>query len=226
MAPVFIYLTGADGTGKSTQAGLLLQRFKALDMPCRHLWLRFPFLCSLPLLAYARWRGYSWHETNDGVELGYWEFERSWLLCRVLPLAVLADAALASLFAVYLPLWTGTTIVCERYVLDMLVDLSIATRIGLHDSRVLRSLLRLVPSRTLIVGLTAPEHVVAHRRPGLQHDRKLGAKLSTYTEAFEAIVCPVISTVESVECVHEEIFRLVSVHIAAHDPGPPGALGP
>jgi hypothetical protein len=212
--PTFIYLAGADGTGKSTQAGLLLGRLDQLGISCRHLWLRFPFLFSLPLLAYARCRGYSWHEVTGGIGHGYWEFRHSWLLCRLLPLTVLADAALASLFVVYLPLWTGITIVCERYVLDMLVDLSIATGILMADSWALRSLLKLLPAGALVIGLTAPENLVASRRPDLEHDRRLGTKLSTYEEVFEALVCPVIPTADSVFRVHERVFQLVSTYHA------------
>ena len=161
--PACIYLAGADGTGKTTQARLLVRRLGQLGVPCRHLWLRFPFLFSLPLLVYARWRHFSWRERVGGAAHGYWDFRRSWLLRRILPLTVLADAALASLFAVYRPLRTGTIIVCERYVLDMLVDLSIATGTRLADSRVLRLLAELLPTGALVIGLTAPQSLIASR---------------------------------------------------------------
>ena len=208
--PAFLYLVGADGTGKSTQARLLLGRLDELGVPCRRLWLRFPFFLSLPLLAYARCRGYSWHELNDGIDHGYWEFRQSWLLCRILPLTVLADAALASLFAVYLPLSKGVTIICERYVLDMLVDLSVATGIRMADSWALRSLVKLLPAGALPIGLTATEDLVAGRRRDLGYDRKLGAKLAAYEEVFEALRCPIVSVTAPISQVHEQVFDLVS----------------
>jgi hypothetical protein len=210
--PTFIYLVGADGTGKSTQAGLLVERLDQLGIPCRHIWLRFPFVLSLPLLAYARWRGFSWHESVHGIDHGYWEFRQSWLLRRILPLTVLADAALASLSLRCLPRWAGITIVCERYVLDMLVDLSIATGLQAADSWALRMLPRLLPSGALVIGLTAPIDLVTGRRRDLACDRSLRAKLSAYQQLFEALTYPVLSTADSVWCVHEQVLQLVRTH--------------
>lgn len=210
--PACIYLAGADGTGKTTQARLLLKRLGQLGVPCRHLWLRFPFLSSLPLLVYARWRRFSWRERTGGAAHGYWDFRRSWLLRHVLPLTVLGDAALASVSAVYLPLWRGTTIVCERYVLDMAVDLSIATGMGIAHSWELRALVGLLPDRTLVIGLTAPERLVAGRRWDLEHDRTLGAKLAAYQEIFEALQCPVVSAVAPISHVHDQVFSLVNAY--------------
>ena len=92
----FIYITGCDGTGKSTQARLLLAQLKASGIKARHLWLRYPFFLSLPLLAYARLRGYSWREKTGDMEYSYWDFHRSWLMRTIFPWALLLDAALAT----------------------------------------------------------------------------------------------------------------------------------
>jgi hypothetical protein len=208
----FIYITGADGTGKSTHAHLLCQHLQRRGIRCRHLWLRFPFFCSLPLLAYARLRGYSWHEVTDGIDHGYWDFRRSWLMRRVFPVALLIDATVASFFKVHLPLGMGRTIVCERYVLDMLVDLQSGMRRSLLDSWEYGGFLRLLPRGALVVGLVAPEPVVIQRRPDLQHDRLFGAKLSAYAALFQRIDCPVVETVQPEEEVRERIEELARTH--------------
>src|SRR5690606_9788348 len=112
----FIYITGCDGTGKTTQANLLLKHLEAAGGRPRHLWLRFPFFLTLPLLVYARLRGFSWYEEHDGVRQGYWNFRRSWVLRTLFPWVLLVDATLAAVVKVHLPLWMGRTIVCERFV--------------------------------------------------------------------------------------------------------------
>jgi hypothetical protein len=125
-----VCLAGVDGTGKSTQARSLAAHLAENGARVSMVWLRFPHLSCAPLLAYARWRGYSREETVDGARHGYWEFDRSWLMSRVFPWFLLFDAWLLALLKVYLPLARGRTVLCDRCVLDTLVDLMA----GLADS--------------------------------------------------------------------------------------------
>jgi thymidylate kinase len=191
----FVYLAGADGTGKSTHARLLVQGLQARGIRCRHLWLRFPFFLSVPLLAYARWRGHSWYEVHDGIRYGYWDFAGSWLMREVFPWILLLDAAMAALLRVYLPLWLGATIVCERFVLDMLADLAIALDDPALHRRVPGKLyLRLLPDPSEIVILDLDARTARHRRPDLQLDQQLEARLETYHRLANVCNLPQMST--------------------------------
>jgi thymidylate kinase len=179
--PRFIYISGCDGTGKSTQARLLLARLEALGRQPRHLWLRFPFLLSLPLLAYARWHGYSWHEQTGTARHGYWDFRHSWPLRALLPWVLLFDAMLAALRKVYLPLWLGRTIVCERFALDILVDLSVALDdAGLHRRLPGRLFLHLIPRGAALIVLDLDAETIRARRADLRADRRLEARLDVF----------------------------------------------
>lgn len=195
--------------GKSTQAELLLESLQAQGVRCRHLWLRFPFFLSLPLLVYARWRGYSWHEVTGEVDHGYWNFRGSWLMRQVFPRVLFIDAVAASVFKVYLPLKLGYTIVCERYVLDMMVDLSIATQNSHFYSDGLDCFLKLLPEDALVIGMDAPESVVLARRPDLQHDRQIGMKISAYKVLFQSLEFQIIETRNTVEQVYKQVLDLV-----------------
>ena len=204
----FIYFAGADGTGKTTYAQQLCDHLQQRGTRCTRLWLRFPFFFSLPLLAYARLRGYSWHEVTDGIDHGYWDFQSSWLLRRVFPVVLLVDATVAAFFKVHLPLRRGRIIVCERYVLDMVVDLHLATQRPLLGAWEHGRLLSLLPKEALVIGMVAPKPLVTTRRPDLQHDRRLDAKLSAYEALFRIIDCPVVETVGPQEQVQERIAEL------------------
>ena len=122
----FIYITGCDGTGKTTQVCLLLEKLQAAgvkDPPC---------LATLPIFLQPAAVGLrplarlSWYEQSGDIKHGYWDFSRSRLLQNILPWLLLLDASLAGFTKIYLPIWRGETVICERFVLDMLVDLSLA----------------------------------------------------------------------------------------------------
>lgn len=126
IVPRCIHLAGADGTGKSTQARILSDLLRSQNTSVRYVWLRWPRLFSLPLLVYARLRGYSWKETVDGHPHGYWDFAGSWVMSRVYPWLLWIDALLYSAPNVYIPLLFGQRVVCDRFVVDTLADLMTA----------------------------------------------------------------------------------------------------
>jgi hypothetical protein len=206
--PRFIYITGCDGTGKSTQARLLVEQLRNKGLNVKHIWLRFPFIFSLPMLFYARLRGFSWFEETDNVKHGYWDFRRSWFLCKVFPWVLLADATLAALWHIYLPLWAGSSIVCERFVLDMLVDLSIAC----GNSSICRSTLgnffiNLIPLEADVFVLDLDESSIRSRRMDLRYDHKLVERLEAYHYLTAHCDFVQISSLPSVEHVNK-IIRL------------------
>lgn len=189
--PRFIYVTGCDGTGKSTQVNRLIERLTAAGKEPIHLWLRFPFLFSLPLLAYARWAGFSRSEQIDGTTYGYWHFDRSWLLRTLLPWILLFDTALFGLWKVHLPLllWRMThpkrVIVCERFALDTLVDLAVGLNAvdGAHSlfrQPIGKLFCQLLPRDISVTFLDLDAQTARARRPDLIHDQRLEMRLQAF----------------------------------------------
>jgi len=201
----FIYITGCDGTGKTTQTCLLLEKLQAAGVRTRHVWLRFPFCFSLPLLAYARWRGLSWYEQSGAIRHGYWDFSRSRLLRDILPWLLLLDASLAGFTKIYLPIWRGETVVCERFVLDILVDLSVAIRDPFLSSRLPGKLfLNLIPDNAKIVILDLDDETICNRRPNLVFDHALASRLEAYRLLATQLKLPVIDSHQSIHAVRQE----------------------
>ncbi|MDQ4077549.1 MAG: thymidylate kinase-like protein [Chloroflexota bacterium] len=209
--PSFIYITGCDGTGKTTQARLLIDHLQALGVQPKHLWLRFPFLLSIPLLAYARWRGYSWYEEADGTRHGYWEFQNSSLLRALLPWTLLVDAALAALIKIYVPLALGRTIVCERFALDMVVDLSVAFKeVGFYRRLPGKLYRQLLPKDTRVMILDLDVDTIRARRQDLRVDRRLEDRLQSFRTISSAYALPVLPSTRPAAEVHRSLCEQIS----------------
>jgi thymidylate kinase len=208
--PHFIYLCGCDGTGKSTQAKKLLAHLQNIGLKPHHLWLRFSFFFSLPLLVYARWHGLSWFEEINGLKYGYWDFGRSRLLQLFLPWTLFFDAALAAVVKIYLPLGLGQTVVCERFVLDMLADLMVAFNDpNLHRRLPGRLYPYLLPRQAAMVMLDLDAATIRARRPDLQADRRLEARLEAFRRLAADQKLTLVSSQLSVTAVEQSIWAIV-----------------
>ena len=208
MVPRFIYITGCDGTGKTTQACLMIKYLASQGIETQHVWLRFPFLFSIPLLAYARLRGFSWYEVADGVRHGYWNFRSSWILGTFLPWSLLIDAFLSALANIYIPLWMGKTIVCDRFAYDMLVDLTIAfADPGIRCKVPGRLFPLILPRDTKTVVLDLDVETIISRRPDLSTDRNLKDKLSLYREFARDFSLPLYSSRDPIQYLNERIIE-------------------
>ena len=209
----FFYLCGCDGTGKSTQTKQLLAHLQSQGIEPQHLWLRFPFLLSLPLLLYARLRGFSSYEEHDGVRHGYWHFRSSWLLRTLLPWTVLLDATWAALRKIYWPLWKGQTIVCERFVFDMLIDLEVGCDdLGLHQ-RLPGPLYRyLLPKNSKVVVLDLDAQTIRQRRADLQSDKRLDIRLERFRALAKDYELTVLSSQLSITELAHQVQKAMGIN--------------
>jgi thymidylate kinase len=181
--PRCVHLAGVDGSGKTTQARAIMALLEAQGVRARYVWLRFPHLFCAPLLAYARLRGFSHREMLDGHQHGYWDFASSRLMSRLFPWLLLVDTFLVALFRIYWPLMLGYKLVCDRFAVDVLVDLMA----GLGDSQFDRRLpgrlyLALLPHDTRVVVLDLDTQTAQRRSSRLRGDRSHGQRRQLYLE--------------------------------------------
>jgi thymidylate kinase len=226
--PRCLHLAGVDGTGKTTQAKAILSLFQQQGLAARLVWLRFPRLFCTPLLVYARLRGYSRQEIVNGHRHGYWDFTDSWLMSKVFPWVLLVDTFLMALFKIYLPLWLGRTLVCDRFVVDILVDLMVGLRDEHFDQRLPgRLFLALLPEDTQIVILDLDTRTARQRSRELEGDRSHPRRRAMYLDMASRRGWAVVSTDRSVA----ETTRLLAELIVGDDSAPqrgkePGTVQP
>jgi hypothetical protein len=209
-APRLIALIGPDGVGKST----FVQRFVASVIAeggkAKRVWLRFPHIVSLPILAYCRLTGLSYYYEREGTRYGRWEMWRSrWVSC-LFPWFQLVDAVLCLVFKVHIPLRLGQTIVCDRFIHDILVDIMIGIRDDrLYDKLVGRLFLRLVPGWARVVCIDSPAEVVFKRRPSLRHDAPWQARRALYRQLSDTVEIPTVDNSQSIEVTEEALQKLL-----------------
>lgn len=223
--PRCIYLAGVDGTGKTTQARAILAMFRQQNIPVRYVWLRFPRLFSVPFLIYARWRGYSHREWVNGHQHGYWNFSHSWLMSTLFPWILWLDTVLLTLIKVYLPLRLGYTLVCDRFVVDILADLMTGLDDLRFDERIPgRLFLDLLPQWTKVVILDLDTETVRQRSPELKGDRSHAQRRKVYLELARRHCLPILSTAPSIEAIRvrliDEIAGRASPERSAEEPIP------
>jgi thymidylate kinase/predicted nucleotidyltransferase len=206
---LLIHLAGVDGSGKTTQALRLLEAFEVRGLSASFAWVRFPRLFSIPFLVYARLRRYSWRETVNGVEHGYWDFRRSPLMTVVFPWALWIDTFLMALIKVYLPLLSGRVVVCDRFVVDILADLMIA----LDDRNFARRLpgrlfLALLPRSSRVVVLDIETSLARQRSPDLEGDKTHARRREIYLVLAESQRWPVVSSAQTLEATAGQLQHL------------------
>jgi thymidylate kinase len=117
-----ICFSGLDGTGKSVHALKLSHLLKLENYSCKCIHGRWDPSLSYPFLAFLRLIGITRKIKKGNLQY----LERS--LNRVKPISLLweffivVDETIATFFKVTLPLMSGTTVICDRYVYDVIAD--------------------------------------------------------------------------------------------------------
>ena len=164
---LLVAFSGVDGSGKSTQIRLLEQQLSSSGVKVMHIRCRWRPVLSLPLLGVLRRLGYARVHIGGGsyiVETRMPEgggLASLWVILTQLENLVKTGIKLAFSSLI------GRIVICDRYVLDMLVD----GMAGLHDrpdrNRLGFQLLRLFPRPNYAFFMDIDPEVAFKRKPDL-----------------------------------------------------------
>jgi thymidylate kinase len=210
--PRCIHLAGVDGTGKTTQARAILSWLQGQGIAVRYVWLRFPCIFSTPFRVYARLRGYSRRETVAGHQHGYWDFGSSWLMSRIFPWALLLDTLVVALVKIYVPLWRDYTVICDRFIVDILVDLLAGLDDNCFDERLPGRLFwALLPRSARVVVFDLDTQTAQRRCPELGGDRTHSKRRAIYLDIARRRRLPVVIASDSVDGVFFQLEDEIAV---------------
>ena len=178
--PEYYYITGSDGSGKSTFLKDIEKHFQDKGKNTKHIWLRSPKILSKPLMAYCRVVGLTEYKTIDGIRYGGHEFYKSKFVSWLFPILQLID------FKILLTLKrkkinNSEIVLFDRFALDTLADLMVDThRFDLHKTGIGRAFINIIPDKCKIIVLEATEDIIRKRKRDTLHDPHLSNKIKVY----------------------------------------------
>lgn len=208
-----ICIIGPDGSGKSTQAKILIDRLVSQGIECRYLWMRRPYIFSKPVLFLAKMLKLSKQEVIEGgVAIGYHEFYKSKFISSVFSVCLLIDTILVNLILVKIPLWLSSkTIICDRYVYDIVVDMSISTGKNQIKKGIINKLLfAQIPSICKTFILLGDEKLLKSRRNDVLVDKTINKKIIFYEFIASQYPMVIVSARLSIPEMSDFIFKAVS----------------
>jgi len=164
----FVCFSGVDGSGKTTQVEALIEEMKKNGIETKYVWNRFegrmltPFTAITKMIFFHR-KGAIANPTD------YCDTKKRLLKNCVLSVGyqyfLLFDYFFQILFRVRIPLIHGKNIVCDRYVYDIIADLSVDFNYSEERvKRMLKNLLYLFPKPDLIFLIDVPEEIAYQRK--------------------------------------------------------------
>lgn len=201
--PRAIIFFGPDGSGKTTQANLLIGEMRRRGIKTRRLWLRslhtLAFVISgLAMRLQKLNNPYEFRQRYAHRKL----FRTVWFMIEfisILPLVVLRF---------YIPLRRGENIVAERYVIDWIVSLAYVSRNdSLVDTHFAKVALKFIPKDSILIYIDATFDAISSRGRKEDSLEFIEFQRAIYARIAESHNALVIDTSDkSIQEVHERII--------------------
>jgi len=205
------YLTGCDGSGKTTYIELVEQKLIDKGHLVKSIWLRSPKILSKPLMAYCRLAGLTQYKTINGQKYGKHQFNKSKIVSMLYPLFQLVDFKIKWFF-VKQKIKPNQIIVFDRFAVDTLADIMVSTgNMNLHKSFIGRAFIKMVPKNTKMAVLNVDESVIRMRKKDTLHDEKLSDKISAFKILSNHFNIPIIDNNRNKEMVETELVNFFNV---------------
>ncbi len=168
-----ISISGVDGCGKTTVIEGVRSALEVRGHKTNYVWLRYNHYLTKIYHALCRLTGFTRYEWHDGIRVGYHEFYRSRIISNLSIILNFIDTFFATFFLVYIPaLFTNRIIICDRWVVDVLIDLQVDTRKYLGpDSFWGRIFLKLVPGNAKCFVILRDSSMIEAARPEHAYDK-------------------------------------------------------
>ena len=206
-----IAVCGIDGSGKTTQIKLLERYLKQRGFKVKYIWFRWPVLFSYSLLALSRILGYTKWKIISRSNVRYAErrFYMNRALARLWPWFFTIDIFIYSTFKIKGKI-LSYTILCDRFIPDILIDLMCETKDYTLPRRVVgRLLLSLIPRETKLIVIDVAENTAYSRKHDIPSIDYLKERRGLYLYLAKTLSIPIVNGEKKMIEVHRSILRLL-----------------
>lgn len=208
---IIYYITGPDGSGKTTYLKELELYFSNKGIVSEYIWLRSPKIFSKPLMAYCRLVGLTKCTIINGIKYGRHEFYRSKYVSKLFPWLQLIDQKI-KICLVNKAFKSSPVILLDRFSLDTLADLMVDTKnFDLHKTYVGRSFINSIPQGTNIIVLSVREEFIRDRKLDTRFDQTIADRIKAYRVLSDELNLKVVDNNKDYKIVKKEIFALLSL---------------
>ncbi len=207
---LLIAFSGVDGSGKSTQVELLEESLSRVDKKALRIRSRWRPVLSLPLLVVMRRLGYARIHRAGGVYIVETLLPRRGGLTALWCFLTQVENIVKTGVKLVFPLLLGKIVICDRYVLDMLID----GMAGLHDSsdqiRFGFKLLRLLPKPDFAFFMDIDPEVAFKRKPDLPSLGDYVERLQLYRELSSQWSVRIVDARVSARSIQDRIWEVMN----------------
>ena len=201
---------GPDGSGKSSASeyirSILERRY---GLKSKILWLRNNhYFTKLPLLL-SKIMGHTHYDIYDGYRVGYYTFQKNYLVKGLYILCRLIDTVICRYFII-LPnlVFTKSFIVIDRFIPDIIVDTSLYSGIQLHDTFLFDIFVFLNPKSSFIYIESSPEFLKSVR-PENAKDKYFDMRIKMYKEITNKLPTCILKNNSTIVSLFEKIDEVV-----------------
>jgi thymidylate kinase len=214
--PFLVVFTGPDGSGKTTLAEAGMLALEATAEKPKFVWLRVgdsPVLNFLKKFVRTHIEVTS-NEKKFGGELKSSVLQTIWLWLSAM------DWFFRSFFLIRIPLWLRRIVICDRYLVDALVDLSYRSSWDkVRKSKLIRMLIRLTTQPDIIFQCIAPADIILNRRSNEITEVDANQIVKSYSKAKKYLhkSVPIDSTQPEEKNKTAVVYKILKDYYASYE---------
>lgn len=161
-----ICLIGIDGSGKTTHALRILSNLQESGAKSKYVWFGTPYFLSYPFMLICRILGLTeTHHLQNGLTVSEHQYHLNKPVALISPWIQFLDLSFFVFVRVYLAVFLGFTVVCDRFVYDILAEIMADVNDDTLDRRIIgRLILGLKPKYAAVFLLDLDEVTALRRR--------------------------------------------------------------